>query len=58
MDAAAYKNMVDAVYQLTLDDLGLEAIGNVVTLFTEGRMTYTTGQVIHVDGGYMNIRTI
>lgn len=35
-----------------------EDVANVVTLFTEGKMTYTTGQVIHVDGGYMNIRTI
>lgn len=35
-----------------------EDVANVVTLFTDGQMTYTTGQVIHVDGGYMNIRTI
>ena len=33
-------------------------VANVVTLFTDGHMTYTTGQAIHVDGGYMNIRTI
>lgn len=35
-----------------------EDVANAVSLFTEGRLTYTTGQVIHVDGGYMNIRTI
>ena len=35
-----------------------EDVANVVSLFTDGGMTYTTGQVIHVDGGYMNIRTI
>ena len=35
-----------------------EDVANVVALFTDGHMTYTTGQVIHVDGGYMNIRTL
>lgn len=35
-----------------------EDVANVVALFTDGGLTYTTGQVIHVDGGYMNIRTI
>ncbi len=35
-----------------------EDVANVVALFTDGQMTYTTGQVIHVDGGYMNIRTL
>lgn len=35
-----------------------EDVANAVSLFTEGQLTYTTGQVIHVDGGYMNIRTI
>ena len=35
-----------------------EDVANVVALFTDGGMTYSTGQVIHVDGGYMNIRTI
>lgn len=35
-----------------------EDVANAVSAFTEGQLTYTTGQVIHVDGGYMNIRTI
>lgn len=35
-----------------------EDVANAVSLFTEGQLTYTTGQVLHVDGGYMNIRTI
>lgn len=35
-----------------------EDVANAVSLFTQGQLTYTTGQVIHVDGGYMNIRTI
>ena len=33
-------------------------VANAVSLLTEGGLTYTTGQVIHVDGGYMNVRTI
>lgn len=35
-----------------------EDVANAVAAFTEGNLTYTTGQVIHVDGGYMNIRSI
>ena len=35
-----------------------EDVANAISVFTEGGLTYTTGQVIHVDGGYMNIRTI
>jgi len=35
-----------------------EDVANAVSCFTEGNLTYTTGQVIHVDGGYMNIRNI
>lgn len=35
-----------------------EDVANAVTCFTEGKLTYTTGQVIYVDGGYMNIRSI
>lgn len=35
-----------------------EDIANAVAVFTEGGLTYTTGQVIYVDGGYMNIRSI
>ena len=35
-----------------------EDVANAVSAFTEGMLTYTTGQVIHVDGGYMNIRSI
>ena len=33
-------------------------VANAVSLLTEGNLSYTTGQVIHVDGGYMNVRTI
>jgi len=33
-------------------------VANAVSAFTEGQLTYTTGQVIHVDGGYINIRNI
>ncbi len=33
-------------------------VANVVSVFANGNMAYTTGQVIHVDGGYMNIRSI
>ena len=35
-----------------------EDVANAVSAFTEGKLTYTTGQVIYVDGGYMNIRSI
>ena len=35
-----------------------EDVARAVSLFTEGELTYTTGQVIHVDGGYMNVRTL
>lgn len=35
-----------------------EDVANAVSVFTEGQLTYTTGQVIHVDGGYINIRNI
>lgn len=35
-----------------------EDVANAVCLLTDGGLTYTTGQVIHVDGGYMNVRTI
>ena len=33
-------------------------VANAVSLLANGNMAYTTGQVIHVDGGYMNIRSI
>ena len=35
-----------------------EDVANAVCLLTDGGLTYTTGQVLHVDGGYMNVRTI
>ena len=35
-----------------------EDVANAVSMFTEGNLTYTTGQVLYVDGGYMNIRSI
>lgn len=35
-----------------------EDIANAVMVFAEGRITYTTGQVLHIDGGYMNVRSI
>lgn len=35
-----------------------EDVANAVSLLTQGGLTYTTGQVIHVDGGYMNIRSL
>lgn len=35
-----------------------EDVANVVDMFVRGNMSYTTGQVIYVDGGYMNIRSI
>lgn len=35
-----------------------EDVAKAVSLFTEGELTYTTGQVLYVDGGYMNIRTL
>lgn len=35
-----------------------EDVANAVSMFTEGNLTYTTGQVLYVDGGYMNIRNI
>ena len=35
-----------------------EDVANVVKMFVCGNMSYTTGQVIYVDGGFMNIRSI
>lgn len=35
-----------------------EDIANAVMVFADGRITYTTGQVLHIDGGYMNVRSI
>lgn len=35
-----------------------EDIANAVMVFAEGKITYTTGQVLHIDGGYMNVRSI
>lgn len=35
-----------------------EDVANAVMLFAEGGLTYTTGQVLHVDGGYMDVRSI
>lgn len=35
-----------------------EDVANVVDMFVRGGMTYTTGQVIYVDGGFMNVRSI
>lgn len=35
-----------------------EDVARAVSLLTEGELTYSTGQVLHVDGGYMNIRSL
>ena len=35
-----------------------EDIANAVMVFARGDITYTTGQVLHIDGGYMNVRSI
>ena len=35
-----------------------EDIANAVDVFVSGKLSYTTGQVIYADGGYMNIRSI
>ena len=35
-----------------------EDVANVVKMFVCGNMSYTTGQVIYVDGGFINIRSI
>ncbi len=35
-----------------------EDVANAVSLLASGNLTYTTGQVLHVDGGFMNIRSI
>ncbi len=35
-----------------------EDIANAVMVFAEGKITYTTGQILHIDGGYMNVRSI
>ncbi len=35
-----------------------EDIANAVMVFADGKLTYTTGQVLHIDGGYMNVRSI
>lgn len=35
-----------------------EDVANAVSVIVSGGLSYTTGQVIHVDGGYMNVRTI
>ena len=35
-----------------------EDIANAVMVFAEGRISYTTGQVLHIDGGYINVRSI
>lgn len=35
-----------------------EDVANAVAIFTDGGLTYTTGEVLHIDGGYMNIRTL
>lgn len=35
-----------------------EDVANAVYILAEGNLTYSTGQVLHVDGGYMDVRTI
>lgn len=35
-----------------------EDIANAVMVFAKGEITYTTGQVLHIDGGYINVRSI
>jgi 3-oxoacyl-[acyl-carrier protein] reductase len=35
-----------------------EDVANVVSLLVKGNMSYTTGQVIHVDGGYADVRSL
>lgn len=35
-----------------------EDIANAVMVFAGGKITYTTGQVLNIDGGYMNVRSI
>lgn len=35
-----------------------EDVANVVSTLVNGNLTYTTGQVIYCDGGYMNVRSI
>lgn len=35
-----------------------EDVANVVSALVESNLTYTTGQVIYCDGGYMNVRSI
>ena len=35
-----------------------EDVANAVCLLTDGGLTYTTGQVLYVDGGFMNVRSI
>ena len=33
-------------------------VADAVSIFTSGKLAYSTGEVLHVDGGYMNIRSI
>ncbi len=35
-----------------------EDVANAVMVFADGKLSYTTGQVLHIDGGYMNVRSI
>ncbi|MBQ3079941.1 MAG: 3-ketoacyl-ACP reductase [Clostridia bacterium] len=35
-----------------------EDVANAVMVFVSGKLSYTTGQVLHVDGGYINVRSI
>ena len=35
-----------------------EDVANVVSMFVRTDLSYTTGQVVHCDGGYMNVRSI
>ena len=35
-----------------------EDVANAVYILAEGNLTYSTGQVLHVDGGYMDVRSI
>ena len=35
-----------------------EDVANAALILIDGGLTYTTGQVLHVDGGYMDVRSI
>ena len=35
-----------------------EDVARAVMVFVNGELPYSTGQVLHVDGGYMDVRSI